>query len=464
MKLGSLGALLALIQVGLAGASASPELQEFETVSLADLPIHSLAVKDPKSLGIDNVKQYSGYLNVGNGRNLFFWFFESRNDPKNDPVVLWLNGGPGCSSLEGMLFENGPSMLDSNAKPVRNKHSWNSKANVIFLDQPVDTGFSYAPEMEVTTAAASKDVVAFLNLFFHRFPQYAKNDFHISGESYAGHYIPVLASDILSASNLNFNLSSILIGNGLTDPLTQYRYYAPMACGQGGYRAVLNRATCNVMSNSINACENAIRRCYDNPSNRNGCFFASVMCDQSQMTPYQNSGLNPYDVRRQCEGDSSMCYTGMSLIPQYLNRDDVKQALGVSPDRQFSDCNDQINIAFNRNGDWMLPIHLNIAKILDHIPVLIYAGDKDYICNWLGNRAWTKALEWSGQQEFNNAPTKPWTGSNRKRYGEATNYKGFTFLRVFDAGHMVPHDQPEAALDMLNRWLDGDHSFQKKST
>jgi len=113
-------------------------------------------------------------------------FFESRNDPKNDPVVLWLNGGPGCSSLTGLFMELGPASIDKNIKVVHNPASWNSNASVIFLDQPVNVGYSYSDSPVSTTQAAGKDVYAFLTMFFDKFPEYASQDFHITGESYAG--------------------------------------------------------------------------------------------------------------------------------------------------------------------------------------------------------------------------------------------------------------------------------------
>src|SRR5271154_4615180 len=103
-------------------------------------------------------------------------FFESRNDPQNDPVVLWLNGGPGCSSLTGLFLELGPASIDENLKLVHNPYSWNANASVIFLDQPVNVGFSYSGSSVTNTIAAGKDVYALLTLFFKQFPEYATQD------------------------------------------------------------------------------------------------------------------------------------------------------------------------------------------------------------------------------------------------------------------------------------------------
>ena len=100
---------------------------------------------------------------------------------------------------------------------------------MIFLDQPVNVGYSYSGGSVSNTVAAGKDVYALLTLFFKQFPEYAKQDFHIAGESYAGHYIPVFTSEILSHKKRNINFKSVLIGNGLTDGYTQYEHYRPMA-------------------------------------------------------------------------------------------------------------------------------------------------------------------------------------------------------------------------------------------
>jgi cathepsin A (carboxypeptidase C) len=159
-----------------------------------------------------------------------------------------------------------------------NPYSWNANASVIFLDQPVNVGYSYSGGSVSNTVAAGKDVYALLTLFFEQFPEYAKQDFHIAGESYAGHYIPVFTSEILSHKNTNINLKSVLIGNGLTDPLTQYDYYEPMACGGGGYKAVLDPGECQSMENSLPRCKSLIESCYNSGSVWN-CVPASIYCN-----------------------------------------------------------------------------------------------------------------------------------------------------------------------------------------
>lgn len=370
-------------------------------------------------------------------------------------------------------MELGPSSIDKNGKVKFNPSSWNANASVIFLDQPVNVGFSYSGNAVSNTVAAGKDVYALLTLFFKQFPEYAEQDFHISGESYAGHYIPVFASEILAHKKRNINLKSVLIGNGLTDGLTQYEYYKPMACGDGGWPAVLDAGECQAMDNALPRCLSLIEGCYESESVWR-CVPASIYCNNALLGPYQKTGQNVYDVRGKCEDSSNLCYSQLGWISEYLNRKDVQKALGAEVSN-YESCNFDINRNFLFQGDWMQPFHRLVPGILKEIPVLIYAGDADcklipflhpiladtniitVICNWLGNKAWTEALEWSGHKGYAAADFVPLKQSDTgDKIGNVKSSGNFTFIQIHAAGHMVPFDQPEPSLDMLNRWLSGE--------
>ncbi|KAF9728365.1 hypothetical protein PMIN02_008330 [Paraphaeosphaeria minitans] len=410
---------------------------------------------DPSVLGVDKVKQYSGYLDDNEeDKHLFYWFFESRNDPENDPVLLWLNGGPGCSSLMGLFMELGPSSVQKDGKVKFNDFSWNANASVIFIDQPVNVGYSYSSGSVSNTVAAGKDIYALLTLFFKQFPEYSHQSFHISGESYAGHYIPVFASEILSHKKRNINLQSILIGNGLTDGLTQYEYYRPMACGEGGWPAVLDESQCQSMDNAYPRCASLIENCYSSESVWS-CVPASIYCNNAMIGPYQRTGQSVYDVRRPC-GDNDLCYDEIEWIGSYLNKKEVMKAVGAEVN-SYDSCNFNMNRDFLLQGDWMKPYHRLVPGILEQIPVLIYAGDADYVCNWLGNKAWTEALEWPGQKDYVKAEFKDLKlGGDGKKTGQVKSSGNFTFMRLHAGSHMVPYDQPESSADMLTRWLSGE--------
>ncbi|CAG9956897.1 unnamed protein product [Clonostachys rosea f. rosea IK726] len=433
-----------------AQAQAQAAARSEDSTDLSNFNLRAKAV-DPSSLGIDTVKQYSGYLdNNEQDKHLFYWFFESRNDPANDPVVLWLNGGPGCSSMIGLFNELGPSAILSNQTIVRNEYAWNNNASVIFIDQPVNTGLSYSKTNATgSTVAAADDLYALLTLFFTQFPEYSKQPFHISGESYAGHYIPGIGHKIISEPNTIINLKSLLIGNGLTDPYTQYAYYRPMACGEGGYPSVLSSTACQRMDSNLASCQKLIQGCYD--GTLSSCKSAFSSCNNWMLTPYQNTGSDVYDIRP----DTPAQDTG---VDKWLNTPSVLEAIGAEV-TSFEECDNSVYNAFYNSGDWMQPIHRLVPDILAKIPVLIYAGDADFICNWLGNRAWTKALDWPGKDAFNAAPVQPLKlGGGGAQWGNLTTSGHFAFIQVFQAGHMVPTNQPEASLDMMNRWIAGEFS------
>lgn len=451
-------------------ALRQPELKDtanYEHINLAEFSSsYGLRVKkhvesNPSVLGVDTVEQWTGYFDINEeDKHLFFWFFESRNDPENDPVILWLNGGPGCSSMTGLFFELGPSSINGTTlTPVSNPYSWNSNASVIFLEQPVGVGYSYAEKSTVSsTKQAAEDVYAFLQLFFAKFITFASNDFHIAGESYAGHYIPNIASVIANKEDKFFSLTSVMIGNGITDALIQYYYYIPMACNatESGYKQLIPDDECEDLEKMYPRCAALINTCYRSQTALT-CLPANLYCER-MMTPFEKTGLNYYDIRKPCLGDG--CYPQMSAIDEYLNKPEVMSALG-SEVKSYVGCDNQVFRNFILSGDEPKPFQQFVAEILElNIPVLIYAGDKDYICNWLGNQGWSNELSWSGKESFNAANTTNWySKANGSHAGTAKSNGLLTFLRVFDAGHMVPFDQPSHSLDMVNRWISGDYLF-----
>ncbi|GAB0137986.1 hypothetical protein EsDP_00006235 [Epichloe bromicola] len=437
------------------------EVQTSKSQKLVEGRLHKYHLRlrrgDPSWLGVDNVKQYSGYLDNGDtDKHLFYWFFESRNNPSEDPVLLWLNGGPGCSSLFGLFEELGPSSIPGeDLRPVNNPYSWNTNASVLFVDQPVNAGYSYSSNRTETTAAAAEDIYPLLTLFFHELPQYAKQDFFIAGESYAGKYIPAIGREILSHKDRNINLKGLAIGNGLVDPFVQFKYYRPMACGGGGHTAVLSPADCRLMKDNERECRMRIKACYKDGSAET-CLDATNIC-------LRVDGVylgNPYDILSPYpSGIENSSKTGKSsYATRFLNQEKTKKALGAEVNLRYRKCNVAVRRDFLLRGDYMRPAHLPIPGILDEIPVLIYAGDRDYICNWLGNRAWVSALEWPGKWDFNSGVTKELRVKSGRNYGNVRSARGLSFIQIYNAGHTVPEYEGEGSLDFLNRWMRGEWS------
>jgi cathepsin A (carboxypeptidase C) len=140
---------------------------------------------------------YSGYLSVTATKELHYVFIESLDKPATDPVLIWFNGGPGCSSLLGLFQENGPFVIDDGETIIKpNPFPWNKRANLLYIESPAGVGFSVATtpdDLLHSDMSQSDDAFEALKDFYRAFPAYRSNDLYITGESYAGIYGPYLA-------------------------------------------------------------------------------------------------------------------------------------------------------------------------------------------------------------------------------------------------------------------------------
>ncbi|KAI3923019.1 hypothetical protein MKW98_013553 [Papaver atlanticum] len=405
-------------------------------------------------VSVQDLGHHAGYykLQHSHAARMFYFFFESRSN-KNDPVVIWLTGGPGCSSELAVFYENGPFTIAKNLSLVWNEYGWDKVSNLLYVDQPTGTGFSYSSDsrdLRHNEEGVSNDLYDFLQAFFAEHPQYAKNDFYITGESYAGHYIPAFAARVHQGNKakegLHINLKGFAIGNGLTDPAIQYKAYTDFALDNG----LIKQSDYNSINRMLPACELAIKLCGGGAGGQIACMTSYVVCTGIFNKIMSHAGdRNYYDIRKKCEG--SLCYD-FSNMEKFLNQKSVRSALGVG-DIEFVSCSPTVYQAMLM--DWMRNLEVGIPGLLeDGIMVLIYAGEYDLICNWLGNSRWVHAMKWSGQQKFVGASTVPFKVDGTEK-GQLKSSGPLSFLKVHDAGHMVPMDQPKAALEMLRRWTHG---------
>ena len=207
---------------------AMPEIPNLEGPSYLDRVL-SIPMAPPLSTGT-----YSGYLKVSDTKALHYYFAESQNDVYNDPLIIWTNGGPGCSSMLGLLQEHGPFVMpDIGDTFDTNPHSWNTKANMLYVEQPAGVGFSaYGSEADLkqNDDVSSSDFFTAVQSFFKKFKEFKKHDLWVTGESYGGIYVPWLAKRIndfnkgATAAD-KINLKGIVVGNGVAD----YHYDTTMA-------------------------------------------------------------------------------------------------------------------------------------------------------------------------------------------------------------------------------------------
>ncbi|XP_043704714.1 serine carboxypeptidase-like [Telopea speciosissima] len=407
---------------------------------------------DSSDVSVEDLGHHAGYYQLKHSyaARMFYFFFESRNS-KTDPVVIWLTGGPGCSSELAVFYENGPFSIANNLSLQWNDYGWDKVSNLIYVDQPTGTGFSYSSDkrdIRHNEEGVSNDLYDFLQAFFAEHPEYTENDFFITGESYAGHYIPAFAARVHQGNKakegIPINFKGFAIGNGLTDPAIQYQAYTDYALDNG----IIKESDYNSINKLLPACETAIKFC--GTDGKIACMASYYICTNIFNKIMAIAGnINYYDYRKKCEGD--LCYD-FSNMDKFLAKKSVKDAIGVG-DIEFVSCSPTVYQAMVM--DWMRNLEVGIPTLLeDGIKLMIYAGEYDIICNWLGNSRWVHSMEWSGQKEFGDAPTVPFVVDGTEK-GLMKNHGPLTFLKVHDAGHMVPMDQPKAALEMLKRWTHG---------
>ncbi|CAK8576175.1 unnamed protein product [Lathyrus sativus] len=402
---------------------------------------------------IEDLGHHAGYYSLPRSKSarMFYFFFESRNGAKDAPVVIWLTGGPGCASELALFYENGPFKINNDLSLSWNEYGWDKGSNIIFVDQPIGTGFSYSSdENDIPTdeTGVSNDLYAFLQAFFKEHPELVKNEFYITGESYAGHYIPALASRVSKGNKnkegININFKGFAIGNGLTNPLIQYQAYTQFAVDN----KLITKEDKADIDKLVPSCVDATKTCESEGGD--SCNTASDQCEQIFSSILSAAGnINYYDIRKQCEGP--LCYD-FSNLETLLNKKTVRDALGVG-DIEFVSCSGAVHSALSQ--DLMKNYEKYIPALLeDGIKVLIYVGEFDLICNWLGNSNWVHAMEWSGQKQFAASKTAKFLVDGTQA-GLLNSYGPLSFLKVNDAGHLVPMDQPKASLQMLVNWIEG---------
>ncbi|KAF8046471.1 hypothetical protein N665_3663s0003 [Sinapis alba] len=401
---------------------------------------------------VDELARHAGYYTLEHSKpaRMFYFFFESKNNV-TDPVVLWLTGGPGCSGSLALFTENGPFALSENLSLSWNPYSWDKVSNIIYVDQPVGTGFSNMSDTSLlrhNETGVSSDLYDFLQAFFKEHPQLVKNDFYITGESYAGHYIPALAYRIRSGNKnkegIPINLKGLAIGNGMTNPEIQYGAYADYALEM----KLISQSDHESLKQVYVDCQSSIRIC--NRDGGSSCNSSYYICEQiPDQILIENDDMNYYDIRKKCVGPQ--CYDN-SNVKTFLNQENVRKALGVG-ENKWEMCRDNVHVAMTE--DLIINLEVKIpALVEDGINLLVYAGEYDFICNWLGNSRWVEQMNWSGQKEFGSAKTVPFIVDG-KEAGLMKNHGPLAFLKVHDAGHMVPMDQPKASLQMLSTWIQG---------
>ncbi|AQL05859.1 Serine carboxypeptidase-like 40 [Zea mays] len=409
----------------------------------------------PGQTGVAEFDQYAGYVTVDAkaGRALFYYFVEAPQDPSNKPLVLWLNGGPGCSSFgSGAMVELGPFSVHSDNKTLyKKRHAWNRMANMLFIEIPAGVGYSYSNTTSdyynTGDQRTTDDAYTFLITWLEKFPEYQDRDFFITGESYAGHYIPELANLILSknrATNVtSIKLKGVAIGNAdLDDNLTlraSYDYYWMHAMISGkAYKAVKDK--CGFNGTYTEDCQNAMDLATQEKGNIDDYDIYAPIC-QDASNPSKSSDSLVF-------GDPCTNH----YVSSYLNRPEVQRALHANTTGlgyPWMDCSSQqIFDNWKDSPETMLP---SIKKLISSgTRIWLYSGDMDAVCSFISTQYVLDNLGLPIE-----AAWRPWRVDNEVA-GYVIGYKGLVFVTVRGAGHMVPYYQPRRALALFSSFLEGE--------
>ncbi|KAF8014704.1 hypothetical protein BT93_H0497 [Corymbia citriodora subsp. variegata] len=449
-------------------------------------------------------KHYSGYVTIDpdHEKRLFYYFVTSEGDPSKDPVVLWLNGGPGCSSFDGFVYEHGPFKFEAaknqNGLPQLhlNPYSWSKVSNIIYLDSPAGVGFSYSKnssDYRTGDIKTAHDSYTFLLKWFELYPEFLPNPFFIAGESFAGIYVPTLAfqvaNGIVAGVKPVLNLKGYIIGNGVTDEEFDGNALVPFAHGMG------------LISNDL--FEEAERECKGNYYKPPSSTCRSKIVKVNQVL----SGLNIYNILEPCYHGSSTwtdtanndrlpasfrqlgateqplparkrmfgrawplgapvrdgpvptwpqllnsnsvpCFND-EVATTWLNDKEVRKAIHAEAQSVAGDwelCTGRL--VYNHDAGSMIKYHKNLTA--RGYRALIFSGDHDMRVPYTGSEAWTRSMGYKIVDEW-----RSWT-FNEQVAGYIQGYEyNLTFLTIKGAGHTVPEYKPREALHFYSRFLRG---------
>ncbi|XP_040171212.1 retinoid-inducible serine carboxypeptidase-like [Anopheles arabiensis] len=425
-------------------------------------------------------KQHWGYSEVRPRAYIFWWLHQVHTQrPETRPLIIWLQGGPGASSSGyGNFEEIGP--LDRTLKPREN--SWVKDYNVLFVDSPVGSGFSYVEDRSLlarNTTTVVSDLVAFLKHFYHTMSAITMADWegsvplYIASESYGGRIAVEFAYALAHAvqgGTIRCNLQGLFLGSAWLSPVDSIAAWPQYLAGLGfvdeGGRERIER--------KVAAVRDTVRQ-----SERPGLSMEGWHGLQ-QTIVQETGGINCYNVLKpsrkeiqpqDVESDEVLVYgetlwwysdTGPPTPESHtssnplerLMRGPVSHTLGIAATKR-PPWGTQRTAVFDALGDDFLQSSVGtVQRLLNEtdLELVVYSGQLDLIACLPGTRGWMDRLfaHSPAREPFTTEPSGIIEGY-RSRYSDR-----FTHYTVLRAGHMVPADNPSAMLHILHRHVVAD--------
>ncbi|CAN8303702.1 unnamed protein product [Cochlearia groenlandica] len=440
----------------------------------------------------------TGYIGVGEEEEnkLFYYFIKSEKNPKEDPLIIWLSGGPGCSALSSLVFEIGPLTIKTEGyngglpSLVSTSYSWTKEASIIFLDQPVGSGFSYTTNPygdKPSDIGEAKQTYEFLQKWLVENPEFLSNPFYVCGDSYSGLIVPAIVQHISigfvsSFSTFGFyyfanfivlftiysyagnehghkpliNLKGYVLGNPVTNVDQAHNFRIPFCHGMGMISDelyVMLKRSCNGSYVNIDPTNT---QCLKSMEEYNKCvsgiFIVLILLPNCPL-PSPNPSLKENIGRRLLDSRLSLpsheCYTyRYVLATKWANDQDVHRALHVVKGsiKKWVRCADQP--AYVNNIENSVPYHRNISN-KGIYRSLIYNGDHDLVVPFLATQAWIRYLNYSIIDQW-----RPWFISNQAIGFTRTYANNMTFTTIKARGHTAEY-KPNESFVMFKRWIHG---------
>ncbi|XP_059653048.1 serine carboxypeptidase-like 18 [Cornus florida] len=416
----------------------------------------------------------TGYVSVGE-IEFFYYFVESSSGySPTDPLILYLNGGPGCSGLNGLLFQVGPlefNLTYTGGIPelLYTPYSWTKSANIIFIDAPIGTGFSYATNAEAYASSdtlTSADMVNFMRNWLNEHPKFGGNPFFINSDSYAGILVPLIAQAIINENEagveprINIRGYILSCAHTATDVETDSKIvYAHRMALISDALYETAKTSCNGsyadVDSSNAACLEAIEAielCIQDISPQNilspECAFLSPNANEekdrrSLVENSRNSLLSSF------KSPDLECHNFEYLLSDiWANFKSVQEALHVRPNttKEWFRCN--VSLSYSVDVNDVVPYHLNLTNT--GLQILAFSGDHDMVIPHVAIEGWVKSLDLTIDSDW-----RPWfvqgqvAGYTRKYTNDG--YR-FTYATIKGAGHS-PHEwNRKVCYDMFHRW------------
>ncbi|XP_047982866.1 serine carboxypeptidase-like 11 [Salvia hispanica] len=425
-------------------------------------------------------KLETGYIGVGENDEvqLFYYFVESENHPARDPLLLWLIGGPGCAALSGFFYEIGPLAFDfenfdgSLPSLVLNPYSWTKVANIIFLDYPVGAGFSYS---NTTRGYSSSDTnstqhnYTFLRKWLLAHPEFIKNRFYVTGDSYGGKIVPMLALQIAKGNEAGLepimSLKGYIVGNPVTyeaqDTNEQIPYAHRMAlisdkqfeqarisCNGEYVNPDPNNVECLFALYIINQCTKFVNHdqilnliCKEIPTLPEGGFrrFLPSLVD------------DPIGFLSLSSQNEPPCHSHYVTSYVWANDETVREALhireGMVP--YWTRCN--VSVTYEKDIESVVEYHQNLSD--RGFQALVYSGDHDMSIPYIATLKWIRKLNVSMYDEWRAWTVDGQVAGYTELYKSKIKEAYLMFATIKGAGHTAPEYKPRECLEMLRRWL-----------